>query len=195
MLDAFFECRANNGKAAELARPAAFLRLEARLAQREAQRDAGDPTTERAMPRTAELIPIIPGSKRKRPAPPPQLNAREAQIWTEITARLPAEWFTASAPLLKELTRHIRLADDLAEDLARAQTALDELRQMPEPPAKLLREATKDCRALLRMHGFQSQRIGSLSTKLRLTPQARYAPSVAKTAATATSCPEPWNDW
>src|SRR2546421_267826 len=77
-------------------------------------------------PLTTRLSPFIPGSKQKRPAPPPELNVREAKIWTKITRRLPADWFTASAPLLKELCRHSRLADNLSEDIARAQTAIDE---------------------------------------------------------------------
>jgi hypothetical protein len=150
------------------------------------------------MPRNSEsspLIPFIPGKRRARPAPPPELNTREAEIWTEITARLPANWFMASAPLLKELCRHVRIADDLSEDIARAQDAIDELRKMPEPPAKLLAAAMREYRVLLRMHGLQSQRIAVLGTKLRLTPQSRYAPSVAGTAAKEISSPEPWNDW
>jgi hypothetical protein len=154
--------------------------------------------TERAMPRTrpSELSPLIPGKRRARPAPPPELNAREAEIWTDITGRLPADWFKASGPLLKELCRHIRLGDRLSEDIARAQAALDELRQRAEPPTKLLAEATKEYRALLRMHGLQSTRVGTLSTALRLTPQSRYRADAAKVRASeATSYPEPWNDW
>jgi DNA polymerase III delta subunit len=88
------------------------------------------------------------------------------------------------------------IADDLAEDIARARAAIDELRQMPEPPAKLLAEATKTYRVLLRMHGLQSQRIGTLATRLRLTPQSRYAPSVAGTAEQTTDAEiPPWLDY
>jgi hypothetical protein len=128
------------------------------------------------MPRTrpSEPGPIIPGSNGKRPPPPPQLNASERAIWREFTARLPPDWFTASAPLLKELCRHVRLADNLSEDITRARATIDELQKMPEPPAKPLKEATKEYRVLLRMHGFQSQRIGAMMTRLRLTPQSRY---------------------
>jgi hypothetical protein len=150
------------------------------------------------MPRSrqTDVNAFIPGKRRARPPPPPELNPREAKIWTEITQRLPADWFVASAPMLKELCRHVRLADRLAEDLAQAQDAIDELRKMPEPPAKLLKEATREYRVLLRAHGLQSQRIAVLGTKLRLTPQSRYAPSVAATAATTISpYPDPWSDW
>jgi hypothetical protein len=130
------------------------------------------------MPRKNQYAagPVIPGIT-KRPAPPAQLDNREAKIWREITARLPAEWFTAeSQPMLKELCRHIRIADDLSADLKLARAAIDELRKTPEPPAESLAEATQEYRAVLRAHGYQSERIGNLATKLRLTPQARYAP-------------------
>ena len=140
--------------------------------------------------------PIIPGNER-RPSPPAQLDTRERRIWSAITARLPADWITAeSQPMLTELCRHIRIADDLAVDRALARAAIDEIRKMPEPDAKSLAEATREYRAVLRAHGYQTERIGNLSTKLRLTPQARYAPSTAKReAGKVIEGPEPWNDW
>jgi hypothetical protein len=149
------------------------------------------------MPRTRQNDnPLIPGIPGRRPSPPAQLDAREKQIWTEISRRLPADWFTASAPLLMELCRHIHLADDLAGDIAPARAAIDEIQKMPEPPTKLLAAATKEYRVLLRMHGLQSQRIGTLATRLRLTPQSRYAPSVAGTAAQTTDAEiPPWLDY
>jgi hypothetical protein len=170
------------------------------LAQHQAPRDAGAGLpTERAMPRQNQYTavdPIIPG-RSKRPAAPSELDAREQQIWRDITRRLPAEWFTSdNMPLLKELCRHIRHADDLSVDLALARAAIDELRKTPEPSAESLAAATQEYRAVLRAHGFQSERIGNLSTKLRLTPQSRYAPSTAKReAAKVIEGPEPWDDW
>jgi hypothetical protein len=152
------------------------------------------------MPRTsaaAASSPLIPG--KRRPAPP-ELDAREAKIWTEIARRLPDNWFTTdNAPLLKELCRHIRHADDLATDLALARAAVNEIRATPQrdPVGKLLAEAKKELYSLMRLHGYQSERIGNLATKLRLTNQARYEPSRARAEAakTASSYPEPWSDW
>jgi hypothetical protein len=151
------------------------------------------------MPRKNQYAvgPIIPGAAERRPSPPAQLDARERAIWTKITARLTAEWFTAeSQPMLKELCRHLRIADDLAVDLTQARAAIDELRRMPEPSAESLATATQEYRAVLRAHGYQSERIGNLATKLRLTPQARYAPSTAnrEAAKTIEGIP-PWEDW
>jgi hypothetical protein len=139
---------------------------------------------------------VIPGSER-RPSPPAQLDARERAIWTKITTRLTAEWFTAETqPMLTELCRHIRIADDLSTDRVLARAAIDEIRKTPEPDAEALAAATQEYRAVLRAHGYQTERIGNLATKLRLTPQARYAPSSAKREAGKVSpYPEPWLDW
>ena len=54
----------------------------------------------------------------------------------------------------------------------------------------------QEYRAILRAHAYQSERIANLSTKLRLSPQSRYAPSSAKRAAAKTlEEPHPWEDW
>jgi hypothetical protein len=98
--------------------------------------------------------------------------------------------------MLKELVRHIRIADDLWVDLAQARAAIDELRKAPEPDAESVAEATREYRAVLRAHGYQTERIGNLATKLRLTPQARYAPSTAsREAAKTIDGLAPWDDW
>jgi hypothetical protein len=153
---------------------------------------------ERTMPRQNQyaMTPLVPGNE-KRPPAPPQLDARERAIWTKITARLPAEWFTPEArPMLKELVRHLCIADDLTADLKLARAAIDEIRKAPQPDAESLAEATQEYRAVLRAHGYQTERIGNRATKLRLTPQARYAPSTAKREAGKVSpYPEPWLDW
>jgi hypothetical protein len=141
--------------------------------------------------------PIIPGSPRKRPPPPQELDPREIKVWRDIVRSLPADWFTAGNQfLLKELCRHIRLSDDTMVDIGRERAAVDEVMAMPKPPTKLLIEALKKYRAALQSHALQSAQIASLSTKLRLTPQSRYGHRAAKTAAeTVSPYPEPWSDW
>jgi hypothetical protein len=67
------------------------------------------------MPRTN---PLIPGSTKRLP-PPAELDAREAKIWRDIAKRLPTDWIAAE-PLLKELCRHIAIANILKGDIARA---------------------------------------------------------------------------
>jgi hypothetical protein len=141
------------------------------------------------------LSPFIPGKRR---SPPAELDAREAKIWRRVTERLPSDWFAAgSGVMLQELCRHIRHADDLAADLALARAEIEQVKAEPkrDPRRKLLLEALKEYRALLRAHALQTQQIGTLSTRLRLTPQSRYAPSTAKAKAATSAYPAPWTDW
>ena len=55
----------------------------------------------------------------------------------------------------------------------------------------------KELCGLLRAHGYQSERIGNLSTKLRLTKLSRYgdARTAARAARDAGTRPKPWEDW
>ncbi|OLB75445.1 MAG: hypothetical protein AUI16_11685 [Alphaproteobacteria bacterium 13_2_20CM_2_64_7] len=149
------------------------------------------------MPRPRNGGPIIPGIRRRRPPPPPELDPREARTWRQITASLPADWFTSGNHLLlKELCRHVRLSDDTLIDIGRERAAVDEILKTPTPPPKLLVEALKKYRAALQSHVLQSDAIASLSTKLRLTAQSKYGHRAAKTAAeTVSPYPDPWSDW
>jgi hypothetical protein len=102
------------------------------------------------------------------------LQPEEQAHWIAIAAALPPDWFNGgSAPLLKQLCRHIHNADLLAKDIAQERRAL----AAGEPKARsaLLRA--------LRCHGFETDRIISLSTKLRLTKLSRYRRADAAYAA------------
>jgi hypothetical protein len=147
------------------------------------------------MARTQNGGPIIPGAN-KRPSPPAELDAREVKIWRQITKRLPGDWVGVGEPLFRELCRHIAFAGTLKEDIAVARGHINELRTSEQPASKLLLDAMKNYRVLLRLHALQSQQIGTLSTKLRLTPQSRYQSSTAKVrAAEEPEGVELWNDW
>jgi hypothetical protein len=133
----------------------------------------------------AELAvgPIIPGA---RPSPPDDLEPAEQATWREITASLPADWFTAETiPMLRELCRHIHYAAELAKDITR----LRKLESNARTDAML--------RDVLRAHALQSERIGNISTKLRLTKLSRYARADAAYSASkdAGPYPKPWTDW
>jgi hypothetical protein len=123
--------------------------------------------------------PIIPG---QRPPPDPHLDEEQAKEWRKITGRLPSTWFRGeNLCMLVELCRHITYSRFIAAEIAR-------MRQNPE--------AKEELRSLLRAHGYQSERIGNLSTKLRLTLQSRYDPETAAIEANKTADgPAPWLDW
>jgi hypothetical protein len=125
--------------------------------------------------------PLIPG---QRPNPPSELNAAQQAIWTSIVGRLPVGWFTGeNLPMLRELARHIDFANSLAADS-------EEARASPGDP--------KDMLALLKAHGYQTERIGNLSTKLRLTKASRFTRDAEAAAIAARNAPDgvnPWEDW
>ena len=154
--------------------------------------------------RVAEAA-VVPGT---RIAPPPELNMAECAIWRAIVERLPADWFTAeNTPLLKELCRHIGHADALSVDIASIRGELRALAELgPDDVAaagmtaaevrKAIRAATADYHALLRLHAFQTERIGNLSTKMRLSQQSRiYERSAGPKVDKVPTGPKPWQDW
>jgi hypothetical protein len=136
----------------------------------------------------ADLGPIIPGVETRLPP----LQPEERTHWLAITGALPADWFNGGSwPLLKQLCRHINNADELAQDIAhlRGELAVAEPKARPGVLRQMLR--------MQRAHGFETDRIVSLSTKLKLTLKSRYGRNDAAYAGakgTATS-PDPWTDW
>jgi hypothetical protein len=143
-------------------------------------------------PKTAAELapgPIIPG---KRLPPPADLSPEEQGHWIEITRALPFDWFgPENTPLLRELSRHIGFADFLAGQITALRAKLAELDDPKE-----LRQADAALARTLRLHGRQSEHIGTISTRLRLTQRSRYARADAAYSASkdAGPCPKPW-DW
>jgi hypothetical protein len=137
----------------------------------------------------ADLAPIIPGAER-RPPPPDDLQPEERAHWTAISGALPSDWFHGGSwPLLKQLCRHIHNADELAKDIARLRGELATGEPKARPSPRL--------RQTLRAHGFETDRIISLSTKLKLTQKSRYARNDAAYAGAkgVAASPAPWDDW
>jgi hypothetical protein len=102
------------------------------------------------------------------------MTEEAAREWTAIVNAVPSQWFgPENAPLLRELCHHICYARALVQRIeqVRAQAARD---GEFWPPA---------LSKLLRAHGAQSERIGSLSVKLHLAPSSRYRPEKAERAA------------
>jgi hypothetical protein len=156
----------------------------------------------------ARVVPFIPGAK---PPAPPELDADEADVWDTVVASVPANWIPGEAwAMLKEYCRHTVFAERLSADIAR----LREEQAVPPPdlPADLTAKQIvkvqrdiaqteiarrKELRALLRAHGFQTSRMQSLGTKLRLTVSSRILPEKARDDRrdSSSSPVKPWNDW
>jgi hypothetical protein len=107
------------------------------------------------------------------------LDPIEQETWREITGRMPADFFTAeNRPMLKEVCRHVRFADELAVELVAVRSRFAEVAAGSEPEPdrlKALAELRKNQLTLLLVHGYQTERIGNLSTELRLPPQSRQS--------------------
>lgn len=119
---------------------------------------------------TADLNIVSIGEPFRYRSPPPRnLTPAQAEEWRVIVESMPAGFFTAERlPLLENLARHIVLSDLVSEELKQfnAESLGDS--------AKLAK-----FRRLARLHLKQSKAVALLSTKLRLTPQARYEASAA----------------
>jgi hypothetical protein len=108
-------------------------------------------------------------------------------------------WVGENRPLLAEFCRHCAHADEIALDLREVRTRLAALRKRSAVDADSAREhdeAFHARNALLRLHGYLSERIGNLATKLRLTNQARYSSSrAADQHRRRAGGGRPWDDW
>jgi hypothetical protein len=109
--------------------------------------------------------------------------------------------------MLRELCRHISYARELARQVAKLRAEIqavmegsagDTAGSVGVAESRKIQAGLRDelCR-LLRSHGYQTERIGNLSTKLRLTKQSRYDASSAYRAAkdAGSVVKKPWLDW
>jgi hypothetical protein len=119
--------------------------------------------------RTALALVSVGVAKGDRPDPPASLDTRERAIWADYVAAMPAGWFSPETrPLLEALCR----ARKQLQDVNQAFAAFAE--GVPEGGEHFQRY-----QALTRLRVTLVGQIGGLSTKLRLTSQARYDPESA----------------
>jgi hypothetical protein len=146
--------------------------------------------------RAAQLVPTIAAL----PEPTPQgLRPAEQAMWDTLIANKPGPWLAENWPLLRELCRHSVYADEIAGELREVRARLAALRERSradEVPSREEEEARRERNKLLRLHGFQSERIGNLSCKLRLTNQARMTSGrAADQRRRRSGGSRPWEDW
>ena len=106
---------------------------------------------------------------------PADLSDRQKELWLEIVATKPSEWFQSDmAPLLLALVRCITEYERQSralEGLTPGQTEYRDLCKIVKDQANLMKQ---------------------LMTSLRLTPQSRYTPQAAATANKNTPQSKPW---
>jgi hypothetical protein len=131
--------------------------------------------------------PII---QSKRAAPPKDLTPKQQAIWREYTTDLDRDWFSDTRHLLKELCCHVDFARMIAAGIEQVRARLAAV----EVGSKEEKAMSRQLAGLLRSHAKQSAAIASLSTKLRLTPQARQSARRADQVRHRTG-PRPWEGW
>jgi hypothetical protein len=118
---------------------------------------------------TAQLS-VVAGSIDGRPLPPEGLSEQEQEIWRKVVSSENADFFHTATlrQLLAGYCRHTAAADWLSVAMARALA--------PDSDAKV-----SEIDRLSKVRDREQKAAVTIATKLRLTNQSRYQPSVAAT--------------
>lgn len=127
-----------------------------------------------------------------RPEPPDDLDEVEAAEWRAIVDRMPADWFTAEMqPILADLCRHIVLARWFGMELSKVR------RQYHDDDGKsgLVGTLLDGVKELTMLHKQQTDCVGRIATRLRLTHQSRNNRDAATRSAknSASASARPWD--
>jgi hypothetical protein len=140
---------------------------------------------------TSHAVPLIPGT---RMPPPETLSSAQAATWNEVVRALPQGWIRReNAALLVAWCRHCDYSDQLAGDIEQARAEVAAAADL-----NAARRARSALFSALRAHKLQTDTIARLSQKLRLSQLSRYtrdAEGAAIAARSASTVPDPWNDW
>ena len=114
----------------------------------------------------------------RRPLPPEELTAEQADEWNAVVERMPADWFPREThALLVQYCRHVVAARRISQLITRTE-----------------RSKTFDVEAydkLLKMQEREGRAISSLSTRMRITQQATVR---AESAKKPSQVSPPWED-
>lgn len=120
----------------------------------------------------------------RRPAPPPELNEAEGEVWRDTVGTMPAGWFSrAQYPILVAYCRHTVRATQLAREVAKFRPEWITEAGGLERLDKLLSMAERETRT-----------VTACARSMRLTHQAQIQPRGAGRALTKMSAdnPRPW---
>ena len=121
---------------------------------------------------------VITPSVVRRVEPPADLTEAEADLFSQIVATKPADWWTVdNAPLLVEYVRALTMLDLLAAQIRGA---------LKDGEAATIKD-------LMKLRDMESRRAMSLATKMRLSQQSTYSTRAADTAkGKAGAGAKPW---
>ena len=112
---------------------------------------------------TAELTIISPAgvSTLRRPSPPTDLSAEQAEEWVAIVNRLQASWFPRETHgILSQYCRHIVTARRISQSITVMEESTDDSFDIA------------DYSQLIKLQIGESRILASLATKLRITQQS-----------------------
>ena len=127
---------------------------------------------------------VVVGGFAKRPDPPRSLTYRQEQIWREVVASEPVEFFNTGALrlLLKDYCCHCEAAENITSVLNTITPAC------LTTPSESYRYDD-----LLKMRERETRAAGNIATRLRLTNQSRIQPRTAGTMVEQTArTAKPW---
>jgi hypothetical protein len=127
---------------------------------------------------------VIQGAFGHRAEPPPELLARQQEIWRAIVASEPIDFFGTAAlrNMLMDLCRH----REAAEKISAVIDSFDAAWLRTEDGSKRYHD-------LLKMRELEVRSASSLATRLRLTNQSRYTPQAASSnSRNAVKGYKPW---
>lgn len=119
--------------------------------------------------------------KDARLAPPASLTPRQKELWLEIVASKPADWFTVDAQSL--LVGYVKSISSYEIISARVEAV--------EADGGM--EDLRDEDRLYAMQERQARLVQSFATKMRLTNQSRYQNSTAAVKTAQASGGRPWD--
>ena len=116
---------------------------------------------------------VVVNVKHHRPLPPDGLTEEQKAEWLAITRRLPGDYFPRECHgLLYAYCKHVTTFRTLSAEVDRFQVEwTDEV------------EGLQRFDRLLAMREREGRALSSLATRLRLSPQSRYAQTAARAAA------------
>lgn len=137
----------------------------------------------RGKPSSAELATTpIPLAGRKAP-PPAELGEREAAVWRNVVATLPADWFARHHhPMLIAYCRHTVRANDLAQKIEKFDDAWLKIEGGLGRFDKLLQMAARETSSML-----------ACARSMRITHQAQIQPRTAARRMDGGGRPRPWD--